>query len=115
MTPLKVPTGQGVEAFTPAGQKDPTGQALPEVTPAVAHTVPAAQGLAFDVELPAAVQKPAGQGKHAAAWLVAPAPPVENVPAGQALVVPAVWPARQKWPAGQGACVVLGVVADGQK
>ena len=90
VTLLNVPAGQGMAALTPAGQKDPMVHVAPIVTPADAQKVVAAQGFALIVELPTAVQKPAGHAVHAAI-VVAEDPPVEKVPAGQGLMVPTVW------------------------
>jgi len=86
---LKRPTGQGVVAFAPAGQKEPPTHGEPEVSPTLAQKLPAAQLFATALALPAAVQKPAVQlPLHADAL----APPAENRPAAQALAMPLAWP-----------------------
>ena len=109
----KVPTGHGVAAREPGGQKWPAPQSAPVVAPAAAQTLPAAHAFDVAVELPVAVQKPAAHATHAAAD-VATAPPADHVPAAHAFVVPAACPSPHQKPAGHGACVMLAIVADGQ-
>ncbi len=111
-----VPAGHAVAALDPAGQKKPGGHAAPTETPAVAHSLPAGQGLAVAAVLPVPTQKPAAHAVAAGADVDEPAghqwPAAHRPPhAASTLVCPAVAPND---PAGHSAHVVAPAAAENE-